>query len=228
MTIGGDSPRFTVEQMRAGIFLLHEVLPRARIMARESSDLKAVSALAQAARPYMREDNLAALLVYRTPLGGWIADVLLKDVPPGISNLMGTPTRYPLTTRDEAIEHGIALISFIIASKDVVDKPNPVFFYFDATFELFPNLLAILQARHARYPSLEDAHVRLKEITIELFGRRKPCYEGIVALSEDSQKRLSSVCHLASMTGVMRYPPIEFGMPGDTYENDRDTDQIAI
>jgi hypothetical protein len=172
--------------------------------------------------------------VYQTPLGGWIADVLLNHVPPGVSNIMGTPTRYPLKTREEAVAQGTDVMAFIIASNTIPSKnttemadAGPVFFYFDAIFPLVPDLLVILQNHGASYSSLEHAHARLKAITVELFGRQKPSYKLVVARSEDDQKRLASVFHIAALTGVMRYPPIELGMPGDKYDDDAKFDKTA-
>jgi hypothetical protein len=79
--MAGDSPSFTAKQLRDGMMLLRELLPRARVKAAETGEIKEMSALARAARPYLKEENLKALLVYQTPLGGWIADVLLNHVP---------------------------------------------------------------------------------------------------------------------------------------------------
>lgn len=73
--------------------------------------------------------NLQALII-RPAGGGWIADVLLRKMPPGEPDLVvGTPEAQPCASRKEAIRIGRELVhallakamaSFFVGSRPVV------------------------------------------------------------------------------------------------------------
>jgi hypothetical protein len=231
-----DTPSFTPEQITRGITLLHEIMPKARQRA-INMRAEVTSPLARAVESYMIEDNLAALVIYPAPLGGWFADVMLQNVPPGVSNILGTPVAHPLATYPEALNQGIDIVALILAPKrpgiENESKAPPIFLYYGSSFALFPELLELLDNQYAQYPSTETAHARIKEITLMLFpDRRRPSYERLAALSQHQLRILVSVLHIASLTGVMRYPAMEPGMPGDPHDprecrSDRPTETSA-
>jgi hypothetical protein len=58
--------------------------------------------------------NLLALVV--RPQGrGWIADVVLRQAPPGEPDVVGTPEAQPLRTRKEAVRQGRRLVGNLLA-----------------------------------------------------------------------------------------------------------------
>ena len=91
------------EQIRQGEALLATLLPECRAeLARHSIGARPLSAVAQVQWRYFHERHLRAVCVYEGPKGGWYADLLLRDVPDGVPNAIGTPVQTPHATRDAA------------------------------------------------------------------------------------------------------------------------------
>jgi hypothetical protein len=217
--------RYTNEQIYQGTLLLQQLLPLAREAKKLAFEKHNQTSLMKAAIPYFSENNLQSVIISEAPLGGWIVDVLLKTTPPGVSNILGTPTGYPLTSHEEAVRSGIDILSFILSHERTKEETGPpAILYYDSAFTLSREVLAILTAMGCEgYDSADHAYQRLKEITIELFGNRMPSYERITALSDDDKRQLQSVLHMAVINGVLRYPPVEPGFPGDHF-NPKDVD----
>lgn len=207
--------QFTDQQIRAGEHLLRELLPKARVMALEIT-AEARSPIAKAALPYLREDNFQSVMIYEVPTGGWMADVVCKRVPPGISNAFGTPVNNPLNSREEALETAIRIlaVALMLNSNKVPTQTKPVFQYFDSSFSLDAELLAFMSSQGAGYESTEHANQRLTEITRSLFPRGYN-FERLQALPEERMRMLFAVVHMASLTNVLRYPPLLPGRPAD-------------
>lgn len=216
-------------ELLEGRRLLRELLPRAR-QETMNVDNASMSSLMKATLPFITEENLDALLVYEAPVtGGWLADLVFKNVPPGVCNIFGTPTGYPHLTREAAIEYGVTLISLALTMSSqkptVSEDTKPAFLYFGTVFSLDTAMLGFLIAQGAKYDSIKHAHDRINEVTQSLFrDRRRPTFERIQSLLKDDVARLMSVLYMAAMTGVLRYPPIEPGIPGDTFIMDQDDD----
>jgi hypothetical protein len=51
--------------------------------------------------PYLREDNIKAVMYRERPGGKWITDFML-DQSDGVTNVIGTPERSPLASKAEA------------------------------------------------------------------------------------------------------------------------------
>ncbi len=84
-----------------------------------------------AVAPYVTEDNLDALMIYPAPKGGWHADIVLKETPPGIPNVMGTPVGRPCPTRADAEEIGkrllVSMLILAARNQSPPEKLSPVF-----------------------------------------------------------------------------------------------------
>src|SRR3546814_433310 len=107
--------------------LLAALLPKAqaRAAATRSSDgdtyLQTGNQVARSVLSSLRGNNLKGVHVYRAPLGGWSADVELKDVPRGMPNILGTPSAHPCRTRDDAVR---AITEFLVTIL-VQEKEQP-------------------------------------------------------------------------------------------------------
>lgn len=207
--VQGDSYLFE------GRLRLHDLLPWAREQAARkiSEGLVLTSNLAKTLGPYIREDNLEALVVRPGPRGGWHADILFKSVPPGIPDSLGSPVQTPLRTREDAMEYAKGLLlDILVAAKRPATKPElqAVFELLDWEVPLVPVILQTMTAisgGEARYPSKEFAAARIGEAIAQLFpdGFSPERYR---ALSSDGQATFQSVLHMAALTGVFRYPAL--------------------
>ncbi|MFG6572146.1 hypothetical protein ACGYLO_11130 [Sulfitobacter sp. 1A13353] len=106
--------QYSDKQMKDGRARLKRLLPEARAYARKAMrnpdiQMQINTAKGMATQRFIRADNFRALVVYRTPRG-WYADLLLKQVPPGVSDVMGTPMSMPHETREEAEEAAVHIL----------------------------------------------------------------------------------------------------------------------
>lgn len=77
------------------------------------SGLQPTSHMGGSVLQLIKTKNLDAIVVYENR-HGWYADVVLKGLPTGIPNVMGTPTSEPLATRDEAEKSAVQLLKTIL------------------------------------------------------------------------------------------------------------------
>lgn len=106
--------QYSDKQMKDGRSRLKRLLPEARAYARVAIrnpdiQMRVNTVKGMATQRYIQVENFRALVIYRTPRG-WYADLLLKNVPPGVSDVMGTPMSMPHTNRDEAEEAAIQIL----------------------------------------------------------------------------------------------------------------------
>jgi hypothetical protein len=205
-------PQFSDRQYGDGARLLKELLPQAKAMMPTFS-AEPVSDLARATMPHLREDNLLAVMIYEAEAGGWIADVVCKHVPPGISNVLGTPVGDPLNTREEALENAVRVLACVLVmGGKATGQTEPVFNYHDVMITLDSRLLAFMDSHNAGYSSVDKAYLRLDETTKELFPDGYS-YERLKALPDERSRLLFAVAHMAALTSVLRYPRLIPGHP---------------
>jgi len=102
----------TDQQIAEGRRLLNALLPRLRkevSLASPESVMQPTSIIGQSLMGRIGYDNLDALIIRRSS-GGWHADVILKGMPVGVSNVMGTPEAHPLPSREAALEAGTGIL----------------------------------------------------------------------------------------------------------------------
>ena len=198
--------------MRQGRRRLAALLPATRAQARRAIEsgepgLKSLSMIAEAALAAVSEDNLFALVVHQAPLGGWSAEVVFRDMPAGISNVMGTPSGHPLETREEAEEavHAILLGILITVSMGSGRMKPPVFELHGFSLDLDPVALAAAHALGELLPTKEQAGQALEALVANLFpdGVTK---ERLDSLKETEGVPLLSAIYTASACGLLRYP----------------------
>jgi hypothetical protein len=219
----------TPEQINKGRVLLRTLLPWARAEARKANDSKMTSALGLATISQLRESMLYSLAIYPAPLGGWHADVIFRGMPPGYPNAMGTPAGQPCRTFREAEEHGKGILVALcrIAAQNEREKTEPkkpVFQLYGVTIELKPEIYALALAGQPEgaggpnggYVSKEHAIERIEETIAKLLPDGIGL-DQIKTLDHMSLSRLMAVLHIASLTGVFRYPPKPDASPGSVH-----------
>jgi hypothetical protein len=202
--------------------LLKTLLPRARDeAARSEGTIGHVSSLAESMRGYVFEDNLDFIRIYPAPLGGWHCDVVLKNVPLGAPNSLGTPVANPLPTRSAAEDHAFLLLVSILKFQQLPQRPSapstPVFMLYDWTFHLIPELFEAavnVFGADVGYDSKDIAEERIEAILQTLCpqGHR----EGLANFNKwswDDKADLLKVLHLAALTHVYVYPLRKDGHP---------------
>lgn len=191
----------------AGRRLLRILLPRAEERSKTAGySWKPMSALGRAQSPYLRVDNIDAVMIYQAPKGGWHGDVVMKQVPVGIPNVLGTPVENPCPSREMAVDMAVSLLAQIIGGeriKGAVPPPIalPAFLFHGYEVNLVSDILELIPG----YESTEHALKRLGEIEHELFPVGVPHDE--LRLEDERFRSFMAVVHMAVKTGVYRYPP---------------------
>lgn len=103
---------FTRRELREGRDRLKSWMPRLRAkidLSDTSESMEPTSMIAQAITDRLTEKNFDAVII-RESHGGWHADVLLKGLPAGIGNVLGTPEEEPLASRMEAEKAAVMIL----------------------------------------------------------------------------------------------------------------------
>jgi hypothetical protein len=208
---------FTPQVLREGRQRLVEWFEEAQERAKGAEFQAKLSPLAEATFSTITVDNIHAVVIYPAPKGGWHADVLLENVPPGVSTRYGSQVEYPLATREEAEKFGKTMLASIIALVTRgVPKSSPVFLLHGYRFKLFEDFLETgRRIAPDGYGSELKAVARIEE-TLE-----RLCPGGFDPVSfnedwsHDDKASLLAVLHTAVLTGVFRYPLREHGEPGN-------------
>lgn len=171
-------------------------------------------AIGAAIRPHLTEDNLDAMVIHPAPHGGWHADVVLQEVPPGIANAIGTPVGKPERTRGEAGKAGLAILSMVLRRRTPCPPPaiRP-----PPAFSLHGNDVPLLdsgyQALLGTYPDATEGYGSERaapERLAGVLGELMP--EGFTPgswrmLPDAARCQIVAVVHVAALSGLLRYPP---------------------
>lgn len=203
-------------EMRQGVRRLHGLLPKARAEVRKGGhSFSEPSAIFEAVLPWIREDNLQALVVHPAPLGGFHTDLVLRQVPPGVSNAFGTPAQTPCRTREEAEQVAYMLLCMALAVEAKQREAPPVeekdrgFELYDVSLKLPAEIYRIALDAFPQYVdgygSPEAAVARIEAMLSELFPEGFTM-ERLKAMSRADQAEVQSVCLISTLSGVYRYP----------------------
>lgn len=102
----------TDRQIAEGRRLLGSLLPQLRkevSLAKPDGVMQPRSLIGQSLMGRICYDNLDALVIRRSS-GGWHADLILKRMPVGVPNVMGTPEAHPLPDREAAVAAGTDIL----------------------------------------------------------------------------------------------------------------------
>jgi hypothetical protein len=196
----------------AGRERLKAWLPEARrdVEQRGPALITPFSGVAKAMVPYINEDNFDALLIYPGPKGGWHADLMLKSVPPGLPNVLGSPKQSPLATRSDAVEMARSLLEMALAQAKLnrdapTETPPPAFELYDWSFELNPKGLEIIEK--VKPPDYSpDRPIEFLEEVLAEFAPNGFDAEAFNTWPRKAQGRLVTALHLAALHGIFRYP----------------------
>lgn len=109
--------RYSPRQIREGKAALKQALATARGLRGSGAAIPPLSPETVAAiliMPHLRVTNLEAVVVYPQGAEGWIADIVLKKVPPGMADVIGTPGAAPLPSRTAAWAQACGILAAII------------------------------------------------------------------------------------------------------------------
>lgn len=159
---------------------------------------------------YLSYDKLDQVRIYPAPKGGWHADVILKDLPPGIPNAMGTPVETPCKTREDAEKVGRGILAGVVAQIEKNGKQAPlppVFLLHGYSFPLVPKVFeAAAQLDFmGGYGSDLRAVARLEEVIDALFPDGFDVNQ-FNNFDNDRKATLLAVLHQCVLSGLFRYP----------------------
>ena len=206
-------------EWRQGKRRLRAMLPSARVDAArmDGSEMKSASALYDAQRPYVTEDNLDTLVIYPAPLGGWHCDLVLRDVPHMVPNTLGSPVGQPFRTLADAEEFARTLLAMAVylsrqavpASRPGHAPPGAAFLLRGITIRLRPDVVAKALGGApegaGRYPSKAVAIARIEDV-LALYLPGEVTLERFNAMGRNEMARVMTVLHMAALTGVFAYP----------------------
>jgi len=197
------------DNRRRAKFLLDKLLPRAREKASELVEFSAESAVGMAMLPHLRLSRVEGVHVYQGEKGGWFADLVFKDVPPGVPKVIGTASNLPCSTRDEAIDQAVTMLASVIRSESnptLEESDTKVVFEFDdAVIEIPRDVL--LAVRNAGVSiSADDAMERLETFRRKFGGGRRITPDTINALPKQARLELMAAVLGALTNGLFRWP----------------------
>ena len=212
--------RPTDEELRQGRRRLRALLPVARVLARSMDHgMDVRSSILRPQLPYLVESHMEALVIVPAPLGGWHVDLLLKRVPRGVSNVLGTSSAQPEATQHAANERALRFLAAVLATgQQPAPAPDPAFVLHEVAIPLPRELYdkaeqaGLLAGGLTGYGSREMAQQRVAD-TVEATFPRGFTVAALDALSRPELAQLMAVLLIATLNGVFRYPFPTDGTP---------------
>ena len=171
---------------------------------------------AESSMAWWRLSKAAGVHVYHEG-GGWQADIVFKDLPPGVPRIIGSPEIYP--SRQAALAGAIETLS-IMAVTDKMPLPAAEdgyrWFKFDGMeIPIQADLIKDFPERLAAegYTDLQ-VRARLARLRHELADDRPLTAKIFNALSQDDRNNIRIVCGIALALGVHQFS-IEDGIWSD-------------
>jgi hypothetical protein len=183
-------PTYTNKQISEGKKLLKSLKIKARkdaekILYDTSSSFMPSTVLGQRTLENIKEKNIEAIVVYNNQQNEWFADILLKNTPVGIPNVLGTPVNSPEKTEKEALKSAYTILvnlykEILLNEKTKSDLRTP---NKDRVFILYGNSLNIpgeviekfheflnnagIEKLFSREELRQQLHKKIKEIQTE-------------------------------------------------------------
>lgn len=202
--------------------LLRKLLPDARKLLKEEGNYEITpeSNVGENSIPHYKIDHCVGIHIYEGSKGGWFADLQFENLPPGIPPVFGTPVALPHRTRAEAMDTAVKILALVLAN----DRPTPsaeeteIVFPFDGVVVHLPaQSFGKLQDKMPVLPTREQALERLNAFRDEVCGGALLTHEAAQALPESLQARLLSVCAMAMLAGIVRFPEFTEAPPPTTH-----------
>jgi hypothetical protein len=185
--------------------LLRDLLPGARRLA-ETMTTQRPTPVGADLMAFLTEAHVDDVRIVEGRKGGYLAQILLKDIPLGLPRSVGTHRRMPHTTRQLAIDHGKRMLAEIVRAKPAASAPEGLFRLSHQTFVLGGDKL--LAASRGPIPAHEVplilATIYKKYFTGESsVGYRRP-YD---TLPDGERREIEIALYQAAVNGVLEYPP---------------------
>lgn len=208
--------------MRQGRRRLADLLPWARAEAAKPGFEYQLGALGRAQAAHIIEDNFAALVVVQAPLGGWHADLMLKETPAGFPNALGSPVESPLASKREAEDFAKRLLCYAVAisAQAKTDPTPPVFLFYDWSIDLQAALMAKASkgwGGHLGAPYMQQRAIETLDSMVHEFFHGDVTDQRLRQLSDHQDRLLSLALHAAALNGIFAYP-IRRDAPPPTHE----------
>lgn len=211
--------RFDEKMMNEGRRVLVSLLPELReeiLSEGEDLGLQVQSGPGRSVLSRIREEHFDAYIVYRSARG-WHADVLFKNLPAGVPNLLGTPDDDPLPSRELADQQGRLILKMLlktaIANAAVV-APEEDFRAFDihgATMQVpgsaVDQVRPFIESFPANVVGDVDSHRnRLSRLLTEAFGEDSFDLEKWESLHITTKHRIFTAIVILMAMGEFRHP----------------------
>lgn len=188
---------------RAAKLLLHL---RGQLVDVTGAEMEIFSNVYASAQEHWQLSKATGVHVYREG-DGWHADLVFKDLPRGVANIVGTPA--PVATRDEAIDSVVNMMS-LCAMRDGVQHPRPAsglrWFRFDQhEIPVDPGMLESYTARVSQVDFTgEDVMQQFDELRFEIAGDGPVTRENWAAASYQLRYDACRMCCTAMAFGYSR------------------------
>lgn len=230
---------FSKAEIKDGVRRLKAL--KARFKSEKSLDGKIgdASPLASSLFAHLTPGNFRAVVVYRRSRG-WYADVLLKDLPAGIPDAIGTPLNHPHASREEAEE--AAWVNFRMVMHQAVtneaanaDGPRQDVRVFDLhgmAFRLPGRLVDELAAMatmlsEGQMGTVKEARQRMAGHLEEIMGSDTFIEEKWEAATDQQRNRVMASMIQQMVLGSARYPPNDIEPTTDEPETGDDPEDGA-
>jgi len=211
---------YTAHQIAEGKKLLKNLKNKAKKEAEKDllntkSYLQPQTLIGQRTLENIKEKNLEALVIHSKNTTDWYADILLKNTPVGVPNVLGTPTHHPEKSEKEAIKSGyIILVSIykniLFSNKSTSDTKRKN----ERVFSLYGVDISIPGA------VIEEIHKSISNISEEFFPSEEFLITKLQAIIKDKiltaekidsadkkwQLELYNIITLLLITGIFKYP----------------------
>jgi hypothetical protein len=203
--------------------LLRRIRPKAAEIYEKTKDtavpLKPETAIGMASLKWYTADKCVGVHVYQGDNGGWFADLAFKDLPPGIGDVLGTPTLFPNRDRQAAIATAIEFLAKVMANQQSPQSPDDtVPFSFDKITVFIPTEMVAemkkdIEAVPGKRPSADAVALLLEDLRKQ-FAQGGPFTSEVMdRLSAQEQGKVFNRCSMALAIGMPRYPSYPEGMP---------------
>lgn len=214
--------KFSDKELRDGRKRLKEWLPRARaeLKKRKGSLSSApTSVLGQSLTDRVDKKNLDCIMVYETSPGKWYADIILKGLPRGIPNTLGTPVSLPKADREEAIKEGFIILMTMLAAiedrktikRDQKFHDTRYFHLYGMQFSLPGNAVdeaaRLIDSTEGELAYAVEHAIQALDISVlDVFGESDMSSEVFAAASERKRIGLLTAMGVLLTFGIFRYP----------------------
>lgn len=201
--------------------LMPAALERARLLASQGATVGAGSTLGKAASPWFVLSNVAGVRIVQGRIGGWLADILLAEVPAGLPDAFGTPVASPLPDRDSALEAAVTMLAMAALAEPADTRqaplPDPVL-VLHGVFVTVPRVLldacdAERSGGAGEAPNRPRARAELDRFVSDICPAGPLTAKHLEELGEAGRARLYDAACAALSAGILIHPAPDPGSP---------------